>query len=119
MVDGLLLLGGCAIAFAAFDDITTDTSVTTFMPEYACLAAVAVAFAFVGLRLIRKCRTLTGWLSLVLLVAGIWAQRAIGPGTRLHLGAEYLTILAVEAWFLVLSFRLFAARHALTARSQR
>ncbi len=119
LVDGLLLLGASLLAFAAFDDITTDASVTAFIPEYSCLSAVAVVCAVVGFRLIGRGRNLLGWSSLALLAVGIWAQRGIGPGTRPNLGVEYLTIVAVATWFLVLACRLVSLgiREARTARA--
>jgi hypothetical protein len=103
LIDGLLLFGGFLLAFAAFDDITTDASVTAFVPEYLCLAAVAAIFAVVCLRLIRRGHNFLGWSLLALLAAGIWAQRGIGPGARPNLGVEYLTVAAAAVWFLALS----------------
>jgi hypothetical protein len=108
LLDGLVLFGGFMLAFAAFDDITTDASAPAFVAEYVCLTAVAAACAVVGLRLIRAGRNLPGWLSLAMLAAGIWAQRGIGPGTRPNLGHEYLTVAAVATWFLVLSCKLIS-----------
>lgn len=106
LMDGLILFSGLLLALAAFDDITTDRTVTAFVPEYLCLSAVAVVCAVVGLRLIRRGRNLLGWSSLALLATGVWAQRGVGPGTRPNFGVEYLILLAVSLWFLVLACRL-------------
>jgi hypothetical protein len=100
--DGLISAVAVLLAFGAFDDITTDNA-TRFTVEYTSLAACAVWFGFVAMRLIRLGRRTLGLISLVALLAAFWAQRGIGPGMTPDLWPQYGTMLVVFVWFLVLA----------------
>jgi hypothetical protein len=100
--DGLISFVVVLLAFAAFDDITTDTS-THFTAEYTALVASAAWCGFVAASLIRLGRRTLGMLSLIALLVGLWAQRGIGPGITRGLWPEYVAMIAVFLWFLALA----------------
>jgi hypothetical protein len=100
--DGLISFVVILLAFAAFDDITTDNS-THLTVEYTALVLCAVWFVFVAARLIRLGRRTLGMLSLVALLAALWAQRGIGPGITPGRWPEYLAMIGVFFWFLALA----------------
>ena len=99
--DGLITFGVLLLAFAAFDDITTDNS-TDFTVEYTALVACAMWFGLVAAKLIHLGRRTLGMLSLVALLGALWAQRGIGPGIT-RLWPEYVAMIAVFLWFLALA----------------
>jgi hypothetical protein len=112
--DGLISLVALGLAFAAFDDITTDNA-SSFRVEYSVLIACAAWFAFLAARLIRRrCRTL-GVVSLVALTGATWAQQAIGQGITPAPWAEYFFLVGTFFWFLAIAIWLvaFGARHDL------
>jgi hypothetical protein len=102
LCDALLSCVALLLVFVAFDDITTDKS-THFIPEYSALMVCAVWLGFVAVRFIRLGRRRIGVLSLVALLAALWAQRGIGPGITPGLWPEYVVIIAVFLWFLALA----------------
>jgi len=73
----LLVVG---LAWAALDDITTDTSTGNFLPERIMLVACAAWLAFVAARLIRERHRILGGVSLGLLALGAAVQPGVGPG---------------------------------------
>lgn len=99
---GVASLAFIVLVCLAFDDITTDTA-QAFEFEYTILAVATAWFVLVSSWLIWSGRRAAGLLSLVALCGALWAQQAIGPGTRASLEPEYLTTLAALAWFLGLS----------------
>lgn len=103
--DAIITLGVILLAFAAFDDITTDNA-TTFTVEYCGLAICGAWLLGLAIRLIRDGRVALGATSLVALGAAIWGQRAIGPGTVASSEPHYVAMAAVFAWFVVLSLML-------------
>lgn len=119
--DGLISFVALLLVFAAFDDITTDNS-TSFRVEYTVVVACAVWFGFVAVRLIRVGRRTLGMLSLVALLAGLWAQRGIRPGITPGVWPEYVVMTGVFLWFLALAATLVllgwraAASRAISAR---
>ena len=100
--DGLVTVGVLLLAFAAFDDITTDNA-TAFTLEYTFLVACAGWLFFLGLRLLRQHDHALGGVSLLALAGAVWAQRAIGPGITAGFRAEYVVVTAAYLWFLALS----------------
>jgi ABC-type polysaccharide/polyol phosphate export permease len=107
-LDGIVTLALTILAFLAFDDITTDDA-TTFTVEYSLLAVCAVWVAILSVRLaLQRCFALSG-ISFCVLVAALWGQRFIGPGTVPSLQPYYLATVFSIVWFLGLSVYLFAS----------
>ena len=79
--DGLRTLAALVLTFMAFDDITTDHS-TSFRVEYTLLFACAVWGGVLIVRLVRRGRIALASVCTVLLLAVLWGQQSIGPGTR-------------------------------------
>lgn len=102
VASGLATFAALLLIFAAFDDITTDNA-TTFRPEYALLLACAGWLIFVAVRLLRANHQLLGGASLLAVAAGVWAQRAIGPGIVPGFWAEYVVAGAAYLWFVALA----------------
>lgn len=102
LASGLTTFAALLLIFAAFDDITTDNA-TTFRVEYAALVACAAWLTFVAVRLWRAGHHLLGGASLLAVAAGVWAQRAIGPGLVPGFRVEYIVITAAYLWFVVLA----------------
>jgi hypothetical protein len=93
------------LIFAAFDDITTDNA-TTFRAEYAALVACAAWLTGIAVWLWRGGHHLLGGASLLAVAAGVWAQRAIGPGIVPGFRAEYIVMTAAYLWFAALAISL-------------
>jgi hypothetical protein len=108
------------LAFAAFDDITTDTA-TTFTFEWFGLAVCGVWLFIMSWRLLRSEHRWLGSVSVVVLVVAVGAGSSIRPGTS-PFQVEYLTTIAGLLWFLGLVAILAgqawrrADRHAATLR---
>lgn len=105
LASGLATFAALLLIFAAFDDITTDNA-TTFRTEYALLLACAGWLIFVAVRLLRAGHQLLGGASLLAVAAGVWAQRAIGPGIVPGFWAEYVVATAAYLWFVALAISL-------------
>lgn len=103
--DAVITLGAVFLAYAAFDDITTDKA-ATFTVEYGALALCGAWALGVAVRLLRDGRIALGAVSLAALAAGVWGQRAIGPGTAPSSEWHYVATVAAVAWFLVLALAL-------------
>lgn len=103
--DAVITIGVVLLAFAAFDDITTDNA-TTFTVEYAGLATSGAWLLVLAMRLLREGRISLGVASLVALAAWIWGVRGIGPGTVASSEAHVVATTAALAWFAVLSVTL-------------
>jgi hypothetical protein len=86
------------LAFAAFDDITTD-SATTFTVEWFGLAVCGVWLLMVSWRLSWTEHPWLGSVSVVALAAAVGAGSSIRRGTGLF-QVEYLTTIARLLWFL-------------------
>jgi hypothetical protein len=93
-----LTLTAVLLAFAAFDDITTDTA-TIFTAEWTGLAVCAVWFGIVSRRLLRRAQRGLGSISTVAVITGVAAGSSIRPGTGPFNG-EYLLTIAGLLWFL-------------------
>ena len=104
--DALVSFGAVLLVFAAFDDITTDLTATSFTIEYTALLACAIWFGVVAVRLIRLGYRTLGMLSLAALAGGLWGQRAIGPGITPGLWPEYVITTSAFLWFLALAISL-------------
>jgi hypothetical protein len=102
IVGGFATLAVFMLAFLAFDDITTDNA-TAFPLEYSCLLLCAAWCLFVAVRLMRRGNRLLGILSLMALIAAVWGQREIGPGTIPSWQPEYVAPAAGLLWLLPLS----------------
>jgi hypothetical protein len=97
----LISFAALLLVFAAFDDITTDNA-TQFTVEYAALAACAIWFAFVAVRLIRLGYRTLGRLSVLALLGALWGQRAIHQGITPGLWPQYLVTTGAFLWFVLL-----------------
>lgn len=102
LADAVITMAAVLLAYAAFDDITTDNA-TSFTFEYAGLAVCGAWLLVLALRLIREGRLALGGISLLALAGAVWGQRAIGPGTVPSVGPHYLATVGAFGWFAVLS----------------
>lgn len=89
------------LAFAAFDDITTDRA-STFTIEWVALVVCSVWLLTVSWRLVRDEHRWLGSVSVVALVAAAGAGSTIRQGTG-PFQIEYLTTIAGLLWFLGLA----------------
>ena len=112
--DAAVTLAAVLLAFAAFDDITTD-SATTFTFEWAGLAICGVWLGIVSWRLLRSGHQGLGFVSVVVLAAAAGAGSTIRPGTG-PFRIEYLITLAGLLWFLGLVGMLTALAWRRTVR---
>ncbi len=96
--DALVTAVALLLAFAAFDDITTDNA-TTFTLEYTLLVACAVWLSFVALNLVRQRHHVLGIISFAALAGALWGQRAIRPGSTPDMLPEFVVMTAVYGWF--------------------
>ena len=96
--DAALTLSAILLAFAAFDDITTDTA-TTFTAEWIGLTVCGVWLAIVSWRLLRGAQRWLGSMSMVAVIAEVAAGSTIRPGTG-PFKVEYLLTIAGLFWFL-------------------
>ena len=101
LLHAALTLAAVLIAFAAFDDITTDTA-RTFTFEWVGLAVCAMWLLVVSWRLLRGEHRWLGSVSALALVAVIGAGSTIRPGTG-PFQVEYLVTLTGLLWFLGLA----------------
>ena len=99
--DAVLTLAAVLIAFAAFDDITTDTA-TTFTFEWLGLGVCAAWLLIVSWRLVHGQHRWLGSVSVIALVVAAGAGSSIRPGTG-PFRVEYLATLAGLFWFLGLA----------------
>ena len=98
--DAAVTLATVLLAFAAFDDITTDND-TSFTFEWAALALCGVWLAMVSWRLLRSEHRWLGLISAIALVA------TAGAGSRIRsitspFEVEYLATMMGLLWFLAL-----------------
>ena len=96
--DAAITVVALLLVYAAFDDITTDNA-TAFPVEYSALAICAAWLAFLSARLWRNRHRILGSVSALALIAGLWAQRAIGPDMAPGLRPEYVVMPAAYVWF--------------------
>jgi peptidoglycan/LPS O-acetylase OafA/YrhL len=96
--DAAVTLATMLLAFAAFDDITTDND-TNFTLEWSILAVCGLLLAMVSWRLLRSEHRWLGYISVAVLVAAVGAGSTIRPGIS-PFQIEYLTTLAGFVWFL-------------------
>lgn len=89
------------LAFAAFDDITTDRA-TTFVPEWIALAVCGLWLLTVSWRVLRSGHGRLGSISVVALVAFVAAGSGIRPGTN-PFQMEYLLTAGALVWFVALA----------------
>ncbi|MEX2284085.1 MAG: hypothetical protein WEE89_16480 [Gemmatimonadota bacterium] len=99
--DAAVTLATVLLAYAAFDDITTDNS-TNFTFEWVGLAVCGAWLLIVSWRLLRTDNFWLGSVSVVVLVAAVVAGSSIRPGTG-PFQVEYLTTIAGLLWFLGLA----------------
>jgi len=103
--DAVITIVIILLAFAAFDDITTDND-TSFAFEYSGLVACGAWLLHQAIRLIRDRQIALGGVSLLALLAAIWGQGAVGPGTVPSADAHYLATVGAFGWFATLSIAL-------------
>ena len=96
--DAVLTVTAVMIAFAAFDDITTDTD-TNFTFEWLGLGVCATWLLIVSWRLLRGGHRWLGSVSVIVLVVTVGAASTIRPGTS-PFRVEYLATIAGLVWFL-------------------
>jgi hypothetical protein len=96
--DAVLTVTAVMIAFAAFDDITTDTA-ATFTFEWLGLGVCATWLLIVSWRLLRGEHRWLGSVSVIVLVVAVGAASTIRPGTG-PFRVEYLATMAGLVWFL-------------------
>lgn len=99
--DAVVTFAAVVLAFAAFDDITTDPA-PSFTLEWLGLGVCAVWLLFVSWWLVRCGHQWLGLVSVVALAVGVAASFRIKPGMD-PLSVEYLATLAVLVWFVGLS----------------
>jgi hypothetical protein len=107
LLDGLVTLAAIALTFLAFDDITTDNA-TSFRFEYTALAACAAWAIVLTVRLARRGRRMLAVACMSLLLALIWGQQKIGPGTEASWQPEYVVATAAFLGFVVVGLYLLA-----------
>lgn len=96
--DGAVTAVALLLVFAAFDDITTDNA-TSFPVEYTFLLGCAAWLLVVAWRLLHARHRAVGAVSVLAIAAGLWAQRAIGPGISPGRWPEYVVMAAAYLWF--------------------
>ena len=101
MRDGVVTLIAVALAFMAFDDITTDND-TNFVLERAMLIASACWFAWVSWRLVRHGRRTLGEISLCVAILAAFAQQTIGAGIVPGLWTGWVISVLGLVWFAIL-----------------
>jgi peptidoglycan/LPS O-acetylase OafA/YrhL len=111
----IITIASVVLAFAAFDDITTDAD-TNFTAERLTLAAAAVWCAFLVRDLMHQGQRTLGVLSLIMLGAGLVAYFAIGPGTTHSWQLAYVAMAGSLAWFLGIAGLLIYQRWRLENR---
>jgi hypothetical protein len=99
--DAAVTLAAVVLAFAAFDDITTDRA-ATFTVEWVGLAMCAAWLFALSWRLVRSEHRRLGFISLIALVVVVGAGSTIRAGID-PFRAEYLTTMAGLLWFLALA----------------
>jgi hypothetical protein len=100
--DGMLSFVALLLAFAAFDDITTDNA-TSFRVEYTMLVICAVWLGSVAVRLLRRGYRTLGIASLAALAAALWGQFAIGRAITPGFWPGYVVTDGAFLWFLALA----------------
>lgn len=102
LFDGWMTLAALVLTFAAFDDITTDHS-TSFRAEYTALLACAAWGAVLIVRLAWRRRLALACICAVLLLAVLWGQQSIGPGTSASQPGYFVATAAFLGLLLVAS----------------
>jgi hypothetical protein len=97
--DSLIALIAVLLAFAAFDDITTDKA-ETFTVERVALVLCAAALFSVCWNLVRRGHKGVGSMSWVALIAGAAGGARIGPPSTGSFETEYHVAIAALLWFL-------------------
>ena len=108
LVDALITIAVVFLAFAAFDDITTDNA-RTFPAEHGALFLCCAWVVALAARLVRDGYRGLGLTSFVVLAVAVWGQRAVGPGTIPSSDPHYLGVSAALGWFAVLAAILLVA----------
>lgn len=107
LLDGLVTLAVTFLTFLAFDDITTDNA-TSFRFEYTALVACAGWAIVLIVRLARRGRGRLAVACTGLLLALLWGQQKIGPGTTASWQPEYVAATAAFLGFVVVGLYLLA-----------
>lgn len=96
--DAAFTLAAVLLAFAAFDDITTDSD-SSFTTEWAALVLCGAWLLVVGLRLAHGTHRQLGYISLAVLMAAVVGGMVISTSTG-PLEIAYLTTTMALVWFL-------------------
>jgi peptidoglycan/LPS O-acetylase OafA/YrhL len=105
-LEAAITLAAVVLAFAAFDDITTDRA-TAFTFEWIGLAACGVWLMILAVRLLRREHRWLGAVSAAAVIAGIGAGSLIRSGTG-PVQIESVSTLLALGWFLALAVILAA-----------
>ena len=108
LLDGLITLAALVLTFLAFDDITTDHS-PSFRAEHTGLLACAAWGAVLIVRLVWRGRRALAGACTVLLLAVLWGQQSIGPGTKASWQPGYAVASAAFMGFVVVAIYLVIA----------
>ena len=101
LVDGMVTLVAVVLTYLAFDDVTTDNAIS-FRNEYECLRLCAGWNVILSARLARRGHRVFAGVCAGLLLAILWGQRKIGPGTRASWQPEYVIATAALVAMLLL-----------------
>jgi hypothetical protein len=96
--DAVLTITAVLIAFAALDDITTDTA-ATFTVEWLGLGVCATWLLILSWRLLRREHRWLGSVSVIALAIAFGTAFTISPGTG-RFRVEYLVTMVGLVWFL-------------------
>jgi hypothetical protein len=108
LLDGLVTLAAIFLTFLAFDDITTDNA-TSYRFEYTALVACGVWAIVLTIRLARRGRSTLAVACTSLLLALLWGQQKIEPGTIASWQPEYVAATAAFLGFVVVGLYLLAS----------
>jgi hypothetical protein len=104
-----IVLASAMLAFAAFDDITTDAD-TSFLLEWLALAGCGLVLLTVSWRLLRGGRRTLGMVSIFLIVATAAVQAAMPSEARRQINVQYVLTFTSLLWFFVLAGLVFFRR---------
>lgn len=100
--DALLTVIAAGLAFAAFDDITTDNDIN-FAIERAMLLVCAGWAAWVGWSERARGRPLSAGVSLLVLAAAVWGQANLSASSDTIRTMASLSVVMALVWFLIVA----------------
>ena len=108
IIGGFITLAAVLMAYAAFDDITTDDA-ATFTVEYIILIFCTSWILFVSIILLIKRKLIIGTASFAVLAVVIWGQQTIGPATIAGFKTGHIAMLTSLGWFFCISIFMLIA----------